>query len=385
MSWHILPAELHLAIVHILPQNDTRALSLTSWSAHDICLPAIFANVILPDSVSLLAFARHVPPRYGPYVRSLAISTKGPDDLSDPILAILTTCTRLSVLSLSLASPITPEKLVPAFASLRHVHTFQIGSSTTEDVSPVSERLVVALAASLPSLSHLTLNRITRSAIHIDPCDIPFNVPVVTNDFDVPPHPRFGSHLSLPNLLRIPSLRSLEILDTWLGCDSKIDARASSSLQNLVLTGSMYSSESQSESLACSTWLHACPSLHSFHLGSALAPLPHPSSPPRVSHVHINASRIPVDDLSSTLDALASCHVQSISIAYGKESHSLADISPFKSPPDDDFTRQCALDDLQDWSAVLDAWVPGRSQEAWSSLSHIDVSFAQDIAASWDF
>lgn len=250
-----------------------------------------------------------------------------------------------------------------------------------------SERLVVALAASLPSLSHLSLSRITRSAIHVDPCDVPFGVPIVTNDFDVPPHPLLGSDLALPNLLRLSSLRTLEIRDTWLGCDTKIeiDRPAPSPLENLVLTGSMYSTDIQSESHACTTWLHACPSLRSFELGTTLAPLPQPLTAPRVSHVHINASRIPVDELTSTLDVLKSCDVESISIAYEQERHVESENAVLKTPSEDEFARECALDDLQDWSAAVDAFLLSRSKEEWSALSHVDVSLFQDVHASWDF
>jgi hypothetical protein len=56
-----------------------------------------------------------------------------------------------------------------------------------------SERLVVALAMSLPALSHLTLSCISRSAIHVDPCDVPYDVPIVTNNFDVLLHPILGT------------------------------------------------------------------------------------------------------------------------------------------------------------------------------------------------
>lgn len=250
----------------------------------------------------------------------------------------------------------------------------------------------MALAASLPSLSHLTVSRITRSAIHVDPCDVPYDVPIVTNDFDIPPHPVLGSDLALPNLLRLPSLRTLEIRDTWLGCDTKIelDQPPTSSLQNLVLTGSMYSADTQCEPQACAAWLRACPSLRSFELGTPLAVLPEhaqsppPSTPPRVSHVHINASRILVDDLSSTLDALKLCGVESITIADERERHTGFEDLCLKAPPDDDFARECALDDLRDWSTAIEAFLLSRSQMEWGALSRVDVSLAQDVHASWD-
>lgn len=402
MSWYALPAELHLAIVLLLPPNAIRALSCTSTASRALCLPAIFANVILPSAASLQAFARHVPSSCAAYVKSLSICTKpslgatgAPS--TDLVLAILDSCTRLQSLALSLASSIDPEKAVPAFSRLLHVRSFEMGCWGTEDVAPMyvgmrfrlhmrmtdrsctdsSERLVVALAASLPSLTHLTLSRITRSAVHVDPCDVPYGVPIVTNDFDVPPHPLLGSDLALPNLLRLASLRTLDIRDTWLGCDTKIEIDHPPALQKLVLTGSMYSADTRSESQACSAWLFACPSLCSLELGTSLAPPLEPSTPPRVSHVHINASRIPVDDLSSTLDALQSCAIESISIGYEQ---ARLDDAPLK----DDFARECALDDLQDWSVAIEAFLEERSREEWSQLSHVDVFFTPDVLASWE-
>ena len=247
-----------------------------------------------------------------------------------------------------------------------------------------SERLVVALAAALPALSHLVLSRISRSAIHVDPCDVPYNVPLVTNDVDVPPHPVLGGDLALPSLLRLPSLRTLEIRDTWLGCDTKIEP-ASSSLERLVLTGSMYAADSQCEAQACTAWLGACPSLRSLELGTALASLAETTCTlPRVSHVHINASRVLADDLSSTLDVLKPCSIESISIAYEQERHMTSEDALLKPPPQDDFARECALDDLQDWTTAVDAFLLARANQEWSALSHIDVSLAQDVHAGWN-
>lgn len=136
MSWHALPTELHLAIVRLLPQHDVLALSATASTARALCLPAIFASVVLPSTASLMAFARHVPSLYGLYVRSLAITTEAATDVAH-VLAVLAACTRLQSLSLSLAAPIDPENIIPAFSRLVHVHTFQMGCGSREEVAPV--------------------------------------------------------------------------------------------------------------------------------------------------------------------------------------------------------------------------------------------------------
>ncbi|KAG6373595.1 hypothetical protein JVT61DRAFT_6245 [Boletus reticuloceps] len=126
--------------------------------------------------------------------------------------------------NVTLASSLDPKNTVPAFSRLNHLHTFKISCHWgTKDVSPVSECLIITLAASLPTLTHLSMFCITCSAIHVDPCDVPFNVPIVTNDFNVPLHPTLASDLALPSLLRLPSLCTLELLcDTWLPCPDNV-------------------------------------------------------------------------------------------------------------------------------------------------------------------
>ncbi|KIJ14514.1 hypothetical protein PAXINDRAFT_115819 [Paxillus involutus ATCC 200175] len=407
-SWQNLPTELHLAIIQLLPPKTIVALSTTSWASHSLCVPEIFADVNLSSARSLYSFVQHVPKHYGPYVKSLSVCTKqtrttalSEFTCTDALVTTLESCTRLQSLSLSLAMSLSAEKAIPVFSNLINVHTLKISCWGREDEAPVSERLAVSLAASLPSLSHLTLSRITRSALHVDPCDVPYDVPIVMNDFNIPAHPILGSDLALPSLLRLPSLQTVEIRDTWLGCDTKIDLDGSStphpSLEKLVLTGSMYSSDAQREAQACTAWLRACgPSLGSFELGSSLT-MPQEQTPlgtratprrtplqlPRVSHVHINASRILADDLSSTLDVLSPCGVESISIAY-EDGNTGAESAPEKSASEEEFARECALDDLQDWKMVIEPFLLNRSKAQWNALRCVSVSLAKDVQASWD-
>jgi len=88
-----------------------------------------------------------------------------------------------------------------------------------EPVSPCrSERSVVSIAASVPHLERLTLDGITRSLVHAPEllAAYPF-VPLVVGDEDIESHPILGSNLSLPSLLRIPTLRRLQLSETHLG------------------------------------------------------------------------------------------------------------------------------------------------------------------------
>ena len=81
-----------------------------------------------------------------------------------------------------------------------------------------SERSVVSIAASVPHLERLTLDGITRSLVHAPEllAAYPF-VPLVVGDEDIESHPILGSNLSLPSLLRIPTLRRLQLSETHLG------------------------------------------------------------------------------------------------------------------------------------------------------------------------
>lgn len=136
MSWHALPTELHLAVVRLLPHPAVRALAATASHARALCLPALFAHVHLPSPHALDAFVRHVPTRYGTYVRSLAV-TLGATGATDPVFALLLSCPRIHSLSLSLAASVHPDKALPAFARLPHLRTLQISCCAREDVTPV--------------------------------------------------------------------------------------------------------------------------------------------------------------------------------------------------------------------------------------------------------
>ncbi|KAI6134784.1 hypothetical protein EV401DRAFT_2204073 [Pisolithus croceorrhizus] len=225
-SWHSLPTELLIDIVSRLPSSAVRALAVTCRSSHSLCVRAPRPKTLWSiHSLSLVCTER---------------KSTHPEhfSLTDALVTILSASSRLQSLALSLASPLDPPKLIPAFSHLKNVHTFDIRNCGLEEDTPLG--LAVSLAASLPSLTHLRLSRISRSAACVDLCDVPYNVPVAMHDFDVPPHPRLGTNLALPSLLTIPTLRVLEIRDTWLGSDSRLDINSDESrprIEKLLLTG----------------------------------------------------------------------------------------------------------------------------------------------------
>lgn len=408
-SWRSLPTELLIDIMIRLPSSAVRALAATCRSSHSLCLPAIFANVILPSAESLQAFVLHVPRHYGQYILSLSVCTERKsthlDHFSptDALVEILSASSRLQSLSLSLASSLDPPKIIQAFTHLTNVHTFEIRNCGLEEDTPLSERLVVSLAASLPSIAHLKLSRISRSAACVDLCDVPYNVPIAMHDFDIPPHPRLGADLALPSLLTIPTLRVLEIRDTWLGGDSRLDFGSNESrspIEKLLLTGNMYTSDNAAfDSDAYTAWIRACrPSLPTLALGTALAPKVDivPLSPslasrpeiswddeeaelPQMSHLHIDASLVTVDTLSSTMEVLSNCGITRVTISYG-------DGTPPPEPlsEEDDFTHQCALDDLKEWQDTVEEFLGSLESGQWHALRQIEVTFGKDVRARWE-
>jgi hypothetical protein len=101
--------------------------------------------------------------------------------------------------------------------------------------------LVVSIAATVPQLTSLTLDRITRSSQHApDLLGKIFYVPLVASDSDIPSHPTLGDELSLPSVLRIPTLESLSIRDTHLGDPRWATTEAMCTLKKVELGSCMH-------------------------------------------------------------------------------------------------------------------------------------------------
>jgi hypothetical protein len=144
--------------------------------------------------------------------------------------------------------------------------------------APRSERLVVHIAASLPNLHTLTLDRISRSTLHSP--DIAYAyppIPRVVNDNDVPPHPLLGDQLNLPSLLLLPSLKNLSIRETHLGDPQweETGQRIACKLERLDLGGSYHESDDRNGAALLRILKAAGPSIAHLSLST---PLPPPSS-----------------------------------------------------------------------------------------------------------
>lgn len=230
-----------------------------------------------------------------------------------------------------------------------------------------SERLAVSLAFSLPRLEDLTLVRITRSALHAQ--ELAFStVPVVTGDDDdaqIPPHPRLGRDLRLPQLLRLPYLRRLKISDTHLG-DPLWGALGTPEcpLEVLKLGSCAYVSPEKNEEHTARILASVPTSIEDFSLSSALgvkaAPSPSGFSakgddgassnlPPALPHLHTLhlTPLVPTSSLTSTLaqPTLAGSPVHTLSCSF-------------------------APDDAAEGCAALEAFLKERSERDRSRVPH---------------
>jgi hypothetical protein len=253
-----------------------------------------------------------------------------------------------------------------------------------------SERIAVLLAASLPSLTHLTLSRITRSALHVGTCTLP-GVPLVLNDYDVPSHPVLGDELCIPSLLKLSHLKSLDLKDVWIDCDENMDVQGGCGrLEHVALSGSMYRDVGL-ENKACLAWLRACgPSLRSLKTGIPLAESPPYNclgkdwmameedgparSPlPILTDFHVDAERVIVGDLVPMLSVLAACEIKKITITNAT-----------MCAAQDTFTRECASDDFEEWQDGIESFLRVRSED-WGSLKRVELDFGQDTQRVWNF
>lgn len=392
MTWNHLPAELHLAVARFLPPQDTSALSRTSRTSYNLLVPQIFSDVTIASRSALRSFAMHVPARYGALIRRLSVCTKPGErplvqqvDYTEDLATILATCSCLRSLSLSLAGSLDASTITPVFATLTTVQNFEIGCWGQEETAPVSERIAVSLAASLSSLTHLTLSRITRSALHVDNCSPP-GVPLVLNDHDVPSHPILGEELCIPSLLKLPTLKSLDLRDVWIDCDENMCSQGKlAQLERVSLSGSMYR-DGEVESKACLAWLRACgPVLRSFKTGIPLGESQRSSglgkdwmtvedqstTPhlPILTNFHVDAERVALDDLLPMLNLLTACEIKRITITNAA-----------MCAAQDAFTRECASDEFEDWQDAIEQFLASNELD---SLKSVEMNFGQGTQRVW--
>lgn len=349
-----------LAVTDALSGEDTRALSLVDRSTYKACLPVTFKDVKIDGHSTLMKFSQNVPYNYMCYIRTLHLSTDSenptnPRVLTEQVNYLLMACQCLEDLTLRLSGSLH-YTLVSSFSHLSNLKNLTICNTAMEDISPLSERFVVFIAASVPKLQKLTLDRISRSKFHAQEMSGVFSyVPLVNNDTDIPRHPTLGSDLYLPSLLRIPTLRELTIRETHLGDPRWATVPVACRLEALDL-GSYYHENEASNRICIERIMAAVGrTVDKFSLETTVsdAVFAKPSVTPmqRLRKLHISPF-FPVDNVVDTMANLAGSPIESLSM-------------------------QCFEDDVVDVCTALEEFLSlrvERGSDFYGKLSRIDVA-----------
>ncbi|TBU46113.1 hypothetical protein BD309DRAFT_1008233 [Dichomitus squalens] len=385
--WTVLPAEMKLSIVDQLDLHDVHAFSKVSHECYQLSVPALFRCVNIRSAEALHQYAISVPKSYNRHIRQLTICTKRakaqqkaspsspPIRVTDALTEVLPYCTQVEQLTLSLAASLA-KAVIPCFEELSALDSLCIDHCGDEARFPLgisahrSERLIVSIAASVPNLRHLSLDRVTRSALHAP--DLvgarPF-VPVVRGDDDIPDHPVLGHELRLPSLLRLPVLKSLRIRDTHLGDPHWATTPVACSLEILDL-GSCYH-ESHDYNRICTERIMGTigHTVDECALNTALTPQTFAHAKPdtprplkKLRKVHLTPL-FPVENVVDTLATLSDSPVESLSV-------------------------ECHKDDVVDMCSALEDFLNLRVQRGqtgfYQHLSEITVSTVNDLADALD-
>ncbi|KAH9847382.1 hypothetical protein C2E23DRAFT_765419 [Lenzites betulinus] len=373
-SWSSLPVEMKLNIVDHLDLADVRTFAKVNRESYCLSVPALFHTVHIASAEALHQYSAAVPKPYLRHIRQLTICTKRATPgsshirVSDALADVLPYCTQLERLTLSLAASLA-RAVIPCFEQLHSLDSLCIDHCGDEARSPLSERLVVSIAASVPNLRQLSLDRITRSAIHAP--DLlgarPF-VPVVKGDEDIPDHAVLGHELRLPALLRLPTLKKLRIRDTHLGDPHWETMPVCCALEVLDL-GSCYH-ESNDYNRVCNERIMGnightvdeC-ALNTALTSQTFAHAKHPERPlTKLRKIHLTPL-FPVENVVDTLTTLSDSPVESLSV-------------------------QCHEDDVVDMCSALEDFLSLRAERGehgfYQHLHEISVSTVSDLADALD-
>ncbi|KAF8156641.1 hypothetical protein B0H34DRAFT_710046 [Crassisporium funariophilum] len=325
-SWHTLPTEMKLAIIDALGADDVKSFSTVDQRTYQACVPSQFKKVKLHNFEALQSFLENVPRSYCSHIEDLELCTKSDDKFAAPIparvradavIALLLASPRIHTLVLRVYGSLDKSVITP-FPFLYNLKRLSLSNCGDEKRTPLSERLAVSIAASTRNLEELSLDRITRSRLHAPELEgvFPF-IPLAVNDEDISDHPILGSELSLPSLLRIPSLRKLTIRDTHLGDARWTSIHVACRLEVLDL-GSCYHEDGDINTL-CTERIMAVVgrTVNEFSLTAAVSDsvFSEPSVTPlqRLRKLHITPF-FPVDSVVETMANLAGSPVERISV-----------------------------------------------------------------------
>ncbi|KAF9068841.1 hypothetical protein BDP27DRAFT_1326359 [Rhodocollybia butyracea] len=360
--WSALPTEMKLAVVGILDSGDIKSLSQVDQNTYTACLPSAFKSVKLGNSAVLQSFVDNVPRSYCRYIHQLDISIdhNASRSVTDLLIAILAAAPCLEEFVLHCTGSALHPKIIPCFGQLDRLERLSLHNNGPDELRPLSERLVVSIAASVPNLKHLSLDRVSRSFMHAPDLRGVFPyVPLVTGDDDIPDHSFLGADLYLPSLLRISTLTELFIRDTHLGDPRWATVPVSCKLQ-VVDLGSCYHENEAFNSVCIQRIMGAVgKTVDEFSLTTAVsdAAFAKPSVTPlqRLRKLHISPF-FPVDSVVDTMSNLAGSPIESLSM-------------------------QCYEDDVVDVCAALEDFLSVRVERGagfYEKLARIDVSVTEN-------
>ncbi|KAL5476832.1 hypothetical protein ACEPAI_3018 [Sanghuangporus weigelae] len=349
-DWISLPHEMKTAVLDHLSLEDVWSCAQSSRDSYALCLPILFRIVNLPTLESLNAFLEAVPAHHCQLIRDLRISTQSQSrdhdqcdafmrptspcsDASAPLAELLNRCTGLEAFDIKICGGLDARKILPVFqgSGMERLKKLRIENLEMEEVAPISERLIVALAFSLPCLESLSLTRITRSNLHAPELHFS-NIPLAQDkegNSNLPTHPFLGDELRLPQLLRLPKLKQLQIRDTHLGDPMWEEVYSECPLEVLDLGSCAYVNPTANEAFTARILARAPPSITSCALSASLPPVS-ATSP-------ISPTTVVGSPLSPT------CKSSSFSPISMSPATTLSPSSPFSSIPQSGFSMQTAI------------------------------------------
>ncbi|KAF7969979.1 hypothetical protein HWV62_25468 [Athelia sp. TMB] len=323
-TWTSLPTEMRMAIVNCLDFEDVKSLSKVNTEAYYLSVPVIFQNVRLPGFEALQRFLERVPSTYYQHILQLSLSTEASGNLpakphprTDAVVSLLSGCIRIQDLTLHLDGALA-NHAIPTFSNLPSLKHLAISNCAPEEEKPISERFVVSIAALLPALEQLTLNRISRSILHAPELvgAYPY-VPIVSGDQDIAGATVFGTDLSLPSLLRIASLRKLTIRETHLGDPAWLTVSTACRLEVLDLGSCPYETDDANSLFIERIMSTLGPSVNEASLSTAIADESFAKSSatplPQLRKLHISPF-FPVDSVVDTMSNLSGSPIESVSV-----------------------------------------------------------------------
>lgn len=329
MAWQFLPTEMKLAVVDLLDKDDLESFARVNYRTYQVCVPAKFREVKLASFQALERFLDSVPREYYTHIEELDLSTVDELDAlptvprlqAEAVISLLAATPRLSKLALKVEGSMDKSIIAP-FPYLRHLQDLKISNCGDESVAPLSERLVVSIAASLQNLRVLSLDNISRSGCHADDLICNPDIPVVLGDDDIPDHPILGSELALPSLLRVPTLRKLTLRDTHLGDERWTTTPVTCRLEVLDL-GSYVRTDEDFNSMCTQRIMSAVgPSVDEFSLATTVSDhlFAKPTDTPlqRLRKLHISPF-FPVDSVVDTVSNLAGSPIEMLSLQCFEE------------------------------------------------------------------